>query len=112
MSPGGDIESFKDLPLEKKFVALGLNFLNSIRKTQMLRFAEMSLQTECENLKADLMAVTTIVGAGVSYLVCRPRRIRCYNGIDLESDDSWQRMESAIEQIANGVMHVKLYSIY
>lgn len=125
---GGDIESFQRLPLEKKFVALGHNFLNGIRKrpltqevmawemvernelteeleiireTRMLRFTEL-LQTE--GAKTDLMAVTTIVGAGVSYLVCRARRIRWYNGIDLHSSKGWKRIETAIEQIVKGVL--------
>ena len=128
---GGDIESFRHLPIEKKFVALGHNFLNGIRKrpltqevmawemvernelteelekireARMLRFAELFLQTE--GARTDLMAVTSIVGAGISYLVCRARRIRWYNGIDLDSKKGWQRIETAIEQIVKGVMEI------
>lgn len=128
---GGDIESFRRLPLEKKLVALGHNFLSGIRKrpltqevmawemvernqfteeleivreTRMLRFAELFLQTE--GAKADLMAVTAIVGSGISYLVCRARRVRWYNGIDLESNEGWQRIETAIGQIVKGVMEI------
>jgi len=128
---GGDIESFRRLPLEKKLVALGHNFLSGIRKrpltqevmawemvernefteeleiireTRMLRFAELFLQTE--GARADLMAVTAIVGGGISYLVCRARRVRWYNGIDLESNEGWQRIETAIGQIVKGVMGI------
>lgn len=128
---GGDIESFRRLPLEKKLVALGRNFLSGIRKrpltqemmawemvernqfteeleiireTRMLRFAELFLQTE--GARADLMAVTAIVGGGVSYLVCRARRVRWYNGIDLESNEGWQRIETAIGQIVKGVIGI------
>ena len=128
---GGDIESFRRLPLEKKLVALGHNFLSGIRErpltqevmawemvernefteeleiireTRMLRFAELFLQTE--GAKADLMAVTAIVGSGISYLVCRARRVRWYNGIDLESNEGWRRIETAIGQIVKGVMKI------
>ena len=128
---GGDIESFRHLPLEQKLAALGHNFLGGIRKrpltqevmawemvernafteeleiireTRMLRFAELFLQTE--GAKADLMAVTAIVGSGISYLVCRARRVRWYNGIDLESDQGWQRIDAAIDQIVKGVMAI------
>ena len=128
---GGDIESFRRLPLEKKLVALGHNFLSGIRKrpltqevmawemvernafteeleiireTRMLRFAELFLQTE--GARADLMAVTAVVGGGISYLVCRARRVRWYNGIDLDSNEGWQRIEAAIGQIVKGVMGI------
>ncbi len=126
---GGDIDSFRRLPLEKKMVAMGQNFLNGIRKrpltlevmawemvernelteeleiireTRMLRFAELFLPTE--GAAADLMAVTAIVGSGLSYLACRARKVRWYNGIDLNSDDGWQRIETAVQQIVKGVM--------
>lgn len=128
---GGDIESFRHLPLEKKLVALGHNFLNGIRKrpitqemmawemvernelteeleiireTRMLRFAELFLQTE--GARADIMAVIAIVGAGISYLVCRARHVRWYDGIDLKNHEGWQRIETAIGQIVKGVMKI------
>ena len=128
---GGDINAFRHLPLEEKLAALGRNFLNGIRQrpltqeviawemvernafteeleiireTRMLRFAELFLPTE--GAKADLMAVSAIVGAGISYLACRARRVRWYNGIDLESDAGWRRIETAIEQIVKGTMGI------
>ncbi len=128
---GGDIESFRQLPLEKKLAGLGRNFLNGIRKrpltqeviawemvesndltkeleiireTRMLRFAELFLQTE--GARVDLMAVSAIVGAGISYLVCRARRVRWYNGIDLDDNEGWRRIEAAIGQIVKGVTEI------
>ncbi len=70
----------------------------------MLRFAELFLQTE--GARADLVAVAAIVGAGVSYLVCRARRVRWCNGVDLEDDEGWKRIEAAIGQIVKGVMEI------
>ena len=70
----------------------------------MLRFAELFLSTE--GARADLMAVVTIVGAGISYLACRARLVRWYNGIDLNGDVGWQRIETAVQQIVKGVIKI------
>ena len=126
---GGDIESFRRLSLENKLTALGCNFLRGIRQrpltqevmawemvqrndlteeleiireTRMLRFAELFLPAE--GARVDLMAILAIYGAGISYLVCRSRKIRWYNGIDLNSDKGWQRIEAAIGQMVKGIM--------
>ena len=47
-----------------------------------------------------------ILGAGISYLVCRSRKIRWYNGIDLESENGWRRIEAAVGQMVNGIMTI------
>ena len=126
---GGDIESFRHLQLEDKLIAMGCNFLRGIRKrpltqevmawemvqrnelteeleiireTRMLRFAELFFPVE--GVRVDLMAIIAIVGAGLSYLICRARRIRWYNSIDLDSDEGWQRIETAVEQVVKGAM--------
>ena len=126
---GGDIEAYQEFPLEKKLKVLGLSFLSGIRKrpltqeimawemvemndlteeleiireTRMVRFAELFFQVEDEPV--DLMAISTLIGAGISYLVCRARIIRWYNGVDLESEEGWKRIEGSIEQIVTGIM--------
>ena len=126
---GGDIASFRQLPLEDRLTAMGCNFLRGIRRrpltqevmawemvqrndlteeleiireTRMVRFAELFLPAE--GTKTDLMAVIAVIGAGLSYLVCRARRIRWYNGVDLETDEGWERIESAVQQVVKGVM--------
>jgi AcrR family transcriptional regulator len=126
---GGDIESFRQLPLEDKLYALGRNFLSGIRKrpltqeimawemverndltveletireTRMLRFSEMFLPAAGAGI--DLMAIGAIIGAGITYLVCRSRKVRWYNGIDLGDDEGWKRIERGIEQVVKGSM--------
>ena len=128
---GGDIDSFRRLPLEAKLTALGCNFLRGIRRrpltqeimawemverndlteeleiireTRMLRFAELFLPAD--GARADLMAIMAIFGAGISYLVCRSRKIRWYNGIDLDSENGWQRIEAAVGQMVKGIMTI------
>ena len=45
-----------------------------------------------------------IIGAGVSYLVCRGRQVSIYNGVDLQSEAGWQRLEEAIDTMINGLL--------
>jgi len=128
---GGDIGSFRHLPLETKLTALGCNFLRGIqqrpltqevmawemvqrndlteeleiiRETRMLRFAELFLPAE--GARVDLMAIMAIFGAGISYLICRSRKIRWYNGIDLDNENGWQRIEAAVGQMVKGIMTI------
>jgi len=128
---GGDIDAFRQMPLEEKLTALGCNFLRGIRQrpltqevmawemvqrndmteeleiireTRMLRFAELFLPAE--GARVDLMAILAIFGAGISYLVCRSRKIRWYNGIDLENETGWQRIETAVGQMVKGIIAV------
>lgn len=126
---GGDMDSFRHLSLEEKLNIMGRGFLNGIknrpltqevmawemverndlteeleiiRETRMLRFAEMFLPVE--GLNVDLVAIITIIGSSISYLVCRSRRVRWYNGVDLQSDEGWKRIETGIGQIIHAVM--------
>lgn len=126
---GGDVDTYRLLPLDEKLMVLGQSFLEglrnrpvtlevmawemvqrnalteileNIRERRMLKFAEMFLADETAGL--DLMAVTTILGAGIMYLLCRARSIRWYNGIDLSGDEGWQRLEAGYFQIIQGLM--------
>ncbi|BCS95016.1 TetR family transcriptional regulator [Desulfoluna limicola] len=129
---GGDIDSFKQLPLEEKLIGLGRNFLKGIRarpltqeimawetvhrneltevletlrETQMIRFYEEFLEPEKTNI--DLMAVNAIFGGGLSYLICRSRHIRWYNGVDLKDEEGWKRIEAAMEHIIKAAIQMK-----
>jgi AcrR family transcriptional regulator len=126
---GGDVESFAQLPLDTKLKNLSRNFsrairqrpltqeimawemvertqltieLETIRENTMLRFFEMffpSLQNQL-----DLHAITAIIGAAISYLACRARQIQWYNGVDLQAEEGWLRIERAIDTIVNGLL--------
>lgn len=126
---GGDVDAYRRLSLEDKLIVLGQNFLRGIRRrpltqeilawemvqrneltesleiireTRMLRFADLFLSTE--GVQLDLMAMIAVIGSGISYLVCRSRGVRWYNGIDLDTDAGWQRIETAIRQMVRGSM--------
>ena len=125
---GGDIEKFGQLPLEEKLSQLGIIFmkalkkrpitqeimawemierneltieLETIRETTMLRFFEMFFPLSGDDV--DLLPVIAIIGAGISYLVTRSRKIQMYSGIDLQSESGVKRLQDAIGLIIKGI---------
>lgn len=51
---------------------------------------------------ADLMAVGAIIHAGISFLVLRAKTADVYMGVDLTSEEGWERVERAIGQLVEG----------
>lgn len=124
---GGDVVAFGQLPLAEQLSRLGKNFmaairtrpltqeilawemierneltveLETIRENTMTNFFEMFFQSADKG--PDIEAMGAIIGAGISYLVSRGRKIRYYNGIDLDSEAGWQRLEGAIDTMIQG----------
>ena len=125
---GGDIEAYHQLPVTAQLSQLTRNFIRAIRKrpiTQEILAWEMiernELTSELEavrentmmnffdmffapfNKGPDIAAMGAIIGAGVSYLVSRSRQISIYNGVDLQSEAGWQRLERAIDTMIAGL---------
>jgi AcrR family transcriptional regulator len=124
---GGDVVAFGQLPLAEQLSQMGRNFMAAIRKrplTQEILAWEMiernELTVELETIREntmmnffemffqsvkkgpDIAAMGAIIGAGISYLASRGRKIRFYNGIDLDSEAGWQRLEGAIDSMIQG----------
>ena len=125
---GGDVEAYSRLPVTEQLSQLSRNFLNAIRTrpiTQEILAWEMiernELTAELETIREntmmnffdmffpstdegpDIAAMGAIIGAGVSYLVCRGRQITIYNGVDLQSEAGWRRLEKAIDTMIKGL---------
>jgi AcrR family transcriptional regulator len=125
---GGDVEAYSRLPVTAQLSRLSRNFMLAIRKrplTQEILAWEMiernELTAELEAIREntmmnffdmffpskdkgpDIAAMGAIIGAGVSYLVSRGRQISIYNGVDLQSEAGWQRLESAIDTMIRGL---------
>ncbi len=49
--------------------------------------------------KTDIPAISSILLAGIYYLVLRSRHVNVFNGIDLTTEEGWQRIEKGIEAI-------------
>jgi AcrR family transcriptional regulator len=124
----GDVEAYGQLPVPEQLSRLGRNFIHAIRSrplTQEILAWEMvernELTVELETIREntmmnffdmffpsmdkepDIAAVGAIIGAGVSYLATRGRQISIYNGVDLQSEAGWQRLEKAIDTMIEGL---------
>lgn len=58
---------------------------------QMDRFTGIIEKTDI-----DIAAVTALISAGISYLVLRSTQVSHFNGIDVQSEAGWKRIEAAI----------------
>ena len=126
---GGDLHRFGRLSLSKKLSVLTHTFikalkkrpvtceimiwemserneltaeLEAIRESSMMEFFQMFLLTK--DNEQDMQAVLALMGAAISYLVLRSKNIDLYSGLDLSSDQGWQRLENAIGVVIRGVM--------
>ena len=125
---GGDIEAYHQLPVTGQLSHLSKNFIQAIRKrpiTQEILAWEMiernELTIELESVREntmmnffdmffpstdtgpDIAAMGAIIGAGVSYLVSRARQISIYNGVNLDTETGWLRLEQAMDMMIRGL---------
>jgi len=125
---GGDVEAYSQLPMTDQLSQLSRNFMNAIRRRpitqeilawEMVERNELTIELEAvrENTMMnffdmffpstekgpDIAAMGAIIGAGVSYLVSRGRQISIYNGVDLQSEAGWRRLEMAIVTMIKGL---------
>jgi AcrR family transcriptional regulator len=125
---GGDIDAYGRLPAAEQLSRLAKNFIRAIRSrplTQEILAWEMvernELTVELETIRentmmnffemffpvinqgTDIAAAGAIIGAGVSYLATRARQISVYNGVNLQSEVGWQRLEQALDTIIRGM---------
>jgi AcrR family transcriptional regulator len=115
----GRIAELPKLPAAELAKTLILGFGRAIRRRpitrEMMRWElqernelteEMSKERERQSLQwlslapdlhgADLAAVASILAAGQVYLTLRAKTTEYYNGIELNSEDGWKRIEGAV----------------
>jgi AcrR family transcriptional regulator len=127
---GGDMASFSALSQAERLSAMARNFMQAIRKrpltqaimaweiveknelteelevireNNIMRFFELFFPSTGLNGR-DVQAIVGLVGAGISYLIIRSNKIRSYSGIDLTSEQGWQRLADAIDSIITGLV--------
>jgi len=125
---GGDVEVYSRLPVTEQLSQLSRNFMNAIRTrpiTQEILAWEMvernELTAELETIREntmmnffdmffpatdtgpDIAAMGAIIGAGISYLVSRSRQISIYNGVNLDTETGWRRLEQAMDTMIRGL---------
>jgi AcrR family transcriptional regulator len=125
---GGDMEAYSRLSVTEQLSQLSRNFMNAIRTrpiTQEILAWEMvernELTAELETIREntmmnffdmffpatdtgpDIAAMGAIIGAGISYLVSRARQISIYNGVNLDTETGWLRLERALDTMIKGL---------
>lgn len=64
------------------------------------------LDTFGPEMPYDLPAVASILSAGITYLALRSKTADVYNGIDLTSDEGWQRIEDGVNLLIDRTFSV------
>jgi AcrR family transcriptional regulator len=126
---GGDLQKFSHLSLEKRLSELGSNFIQALRKRpltqaimawEMIESNELTEELELvreksiveffqmfflkDQVQIDLQAIVMLIGAAISYLVTRSNNIDLYGGLEIGSDQGWQRIEQAISAICSSIV--------
>jgi AcrR family transcriptional regulator len=69
--------------------------LETDREEEGLRVSQL-MAKHFSSEEADAMAIGAIMSAGLTYLVLRSRDIRWFNGLDLNEERDWERIENAL----------------
>ena len=126
---GGDLQRYSHLALEQRMSELGANFIKALRKRpltltimawEMIESNELTQELERvreqsimeffqlffrkDQGQIDLQAVIMLIGAAISYLVVRSGNIDLYGGLNIGSEQGWQRIEHAISTISRAVV--------
>jgi AcrR family transcriptional regulator len=54
-----------------------------------------------------LRGITLLLVAGVQYLLIRSRKIRVFGGLDLRSDDDWEKLKGSVRAMAKPMLGVQ-----
>jgi AcrR family transcriptional regulator len=130
-----DREMFEDeeVPFADKITSMLLSFLHGLQKrpvTQEIMRWELLEQNELtdelhkvrEDLgqavlgvlqsptpisedEVDLPAICAVLGAGMAFLLLKSKTNNCFLGVDLQSPEGWQRIESAVAQIVQSTLN-------
>jgi AcrR family transcriptional regulator len=126
---GGDLARFSGLPLDEKLSVFAASFIQALKNRPLTRAImawEMiepnELTEELERVREesimaffqmffikdktdiDLQALVMLVGAALSYLVIRADNIDVYGGLELATDQGWNRIASAVNMIIQKVV--------
>lgn len=121
---GGDLARFSGLPLDEKLSLFAASFIQALKKRPLTRAImawEMiepnELTEELERVREerimaffqmffakdhtgiDLQALVMLVGAALSYLIIRSDNIDVYGGLDLATDQGWDRITSVVNMV-------------
>ncbi|MBI9092745.1 MAG: TetR/AcrR family transcriptional regulator [Desulfobacterium sp.] len=124
---GKDLDRLKQMPFDRQMAEFFKRFLRAIRKRpltqdilawEMLERNELTKQLEQVRIKTileyfdsfdnlpdtiDLSAIVVLMAGAVNYLIIKSRIHTTVGGIDLASDQGWERMETGIDLLLKGI---------
>ncbi len=125
---GGDLAATLALPIPERVAAVTLAYANAliarpvvqelmvwemVERNALTAIAEEERERAALDLISDLFSdvrdpgrvngVAAILGAAMSYLILRRRKIRWFSGVELRSDEGWGRLEQAVALMAGAL---------
>lgn len=125
---GGDPAALRAMPVAERLAALFGNFATAlmqrpgvvemmvwelVERNALTAIMETAREELGLRIAAELFAesaptgranaITALLGAGITYLVLRRRKIRWFNGIDLRSDEGWSELNDAARLMAGAL---------
>ena len=99
---GNYLRALRRRPLTLEILAwetVERNELTAILETVREESALRLLKAAPTSGGGDLAAVTALLAGAINYLLVRSRLIRMFNGIDLQSEAGWKRLEAAVTEL-------------
>ncbi len=125
---GGDLAATRALPIPERVAAVTLAYARAliarpvvqelmvwemVERNALTAIAEEERERAALALLSDLFSdvgepggvngVAAILGAAMSYLILRRRKIRWFSGVDLRSDEGWAQLEQAVALMAGSL---------
>lgn len=76
--------------------------LEEVRAKTALEFFELMVQDPPDDV--DLTALVTFMAGAINFLAVRSRIHRTLGGVDLQSEQGWERIERIIDQLMEGIL--------
>ena len=124
---GPDPNRVRQMPPDRQIAEFFKAFVSALRKRpatqdilawELLERNELTMQLEDVRIRTileyfeyleeipdddNLTAIVALMGSAVHHLIVRNRINRSYAGIDLESEDGWERINKGIDLLLNGI---------
>jgi AcrR family transcriptional regulator len=107
----GHLHSLRQRPQTQEIMRWELHERNEltdelarVREQQGVEIFELLPPLDRKTKALDLAAITAIIHAGITYLVLRAKTADVYLGVNLQSEDGWKRIETAVDQITDALL--------
>lgn len=80
-----------------------LESVRESRSQEMMRRLAARFDLDVGEFLASVGPMFALLGAAANYLAARGRRLKVFNGIDLQSDEGWQMLDQAASRMIAGV---------